>query len=432
MRQSVRVIVFNADGEYAAKIRSDLLRIPRVQIVAELDELALVEQAVAQFPAEILLVHLDPLPEVALPVAAQIARSNATLHVFVISEATDGQLILTAMRAGIREFFNKPIDPGMLTDAFDKVIAQTSSAVRAGTLISILGTIGGCGASSLAVNLGTELNDLLSRSRLPGGTGSARQAGPTDRGIVVVDLDFRYGQLGTMLDLQADYTLSDLCETPEQLDPAVIDKAMVKHSTGVHLLARPNTFKQADHITAANCSSVLSSLQQLYEYVVVDGPIRFDPGAMSVLDLADVSLLVIQLLVTSVRNVHRMLEELRDAGYNLNRFRLVCNRVGRDSGHLAIEHVENTLNMKVIHQIPDDWKTMSAAINIGVPLIECAPKSRVRASIRDLAEQLYRVVDDPAAAGPSGSLPSTAGSSTTPSENVAGKKFGLGRLFSRV
>jgi pilus assembly protein CpaE len=398
MRQSVRVIVFNADEEYAAAIRSDLLGIPNVQIVAEVGELALIEQAVGQFPAEALLVHLDPLPEVILPIAAEIARSNPNLAVLVVSESTDGQHILTAMRAGVREFLNKPIDRALLTQAFEKVVAQTTSSVKLGRVISVIGTIGGSGASSLAVNLATELNDIVKDG--------------SERRVVVVDMDFRYGQLGTMLDLQADYTIADLADTPKQLDSAIIDKAMVKHASGVHLLARPNQFTQADHITAAHCASVLSALQQMYEYVVIDGPNRFDPGGSTVLDLADVNLLVVQLLVTSVRNVHRMLEELREAGYNLSRFKLICNRVGRDSGHLGIEHVEKTLNLKVSHQIPDDWKTISSAINMGVPLIEFAPKSRVRAAIRELAENIVHPEQ--------------------PKSENGSSKLGFSRMFSRA
>jgi Flp pilus assembly CpaE family ATPase len=83
-----------------------------------------------------------------------------------------------------------------------------------------------------------------------------------------------------------------------------------------------------------------------------------------------------------------MFNELREGGYNLERFRLVCNRMGQESGHLEIEHVEKTLNKKIHYQVPDDWKTVSSAINIGSPLIECAPKSRVRAAIRELAESI--------------------------------------------
>jgi pilus assembly protein CpaE len=372
MRQSARVIIFNADEEYSATIRSDLLRIPGVQIVAELDEIALLEHAIRQFPAELLIAHLDPLPEQVLPAVAQIARQRPELAVLVISQTTDGQLILTAIRAGVREFISKPIDPALLNEAIKKVKDQNQSTVEVGTLISVLSTSGGAGCSTLATNLAIELNDL------PG----------HKRPVALVDLDFRYGQLGTMLDVQSDYTITDLCDTPEQLDPAMIDKAMVKHSSGLHLLARPNQFGQADQITAAHCASVLSSLQQVYDYVIVDGPNRYDPGGLSVLDLSDVTLLVVQLLVPNIRNAHRMLSELRANGYNLSRFRLVCNRVGRDAGHLTVDHIEKTLNIKVAHQVPDDWKTVSSAINIGVPLMEVGPKTRVRLAVRELAEKI--------------------------------------------
>lgn len=371
MRRSVRVIVFNADEDYSVSLRSELLRIPGVQIVAEVDEPALIEQAVSQFPAEVFVAHLDPVPDACLPIAAKIAASRPDLAVFVVSESTNGQHILTAMRSGVREFLTKPLDTQLLTNSMDKVLSQASSSVELGSLISVMGTIGGAGASILATNLAVELASMAK-----------------ERPVALVDLDFRYGQLGTMLDLQSDYTISDLCDTPEQLDEGMIARVMVKHASGVHLLARPNNFVQADHITAAHCASVLNTLQQLYEYVVIDGPTKNDTGALSVLDLADINLLVMQLLVTSVRNVHRMLEALRDNGYNLERFKLVCNRVGRESAHLGVEHVEATLNTKVYHQVPDDWKAVSSCVNMGVPLAEGGAKSRTRQAIRELAEKL--------------------------------------------
>lgn len=371
MRRSVRVIVFNADEEYGAGLRSELLRIAGVQIVAEVDDAALIEQAVGQFPAEVLIAHLDPAPDACLPIAAKVASGHPELAVFVISESTNGQHILAAMRAGVREFLTKPLDTQFLAESIQKVLSQASSAVELGSLISVMGSIGGAGASTIATNLAIDLASLAG-----------------ERPVALVDLDFRYGQLGTMLDLQADYTIADLCDTPEHLDEAMIAKVMVKHSSGVHLLARPNTFAQADQITAAHCASVLSTLQQLYEYVIVDGPSRDDPGALAVLDLSDINLLVMQLLVTSVRNLHRMLEALRDRGYNLDRFKLLCNRTGRDSAHLCVEHVEATLDMKVFHQIPDDWKAVSTCVNMGVPLSEGAAKSRTRQAIRELAERI--------------------------------------------
>ncbi len=371
MRQSARVIIFNADEDYSALLRADLLSVDGVQIVAEVDELALIEQAVNQFQAEVLVIHLDPFPEVALPVAAQIAQTHPGIHVLVVSDSTDAQHILTAMRAGVREFLSKPVDRQLLATAIARIMVDTESSVQVGKLISVVGTIGGVGASVLATNLAVELVDFAQ-----------------ERPVAVVDLDFRYGQLGTMLDLGPDYTIADLCDTPEKLDPSMIERAMVKHKSGVHLLGRPYQFAQSDQITAAHCASVLSSLQEMYEYVIVDGPNRFDAAGASVIDLADATLIVIQLLVTSARNVHRMLEELKHAGYNLDRFQIICNRVGLDSAHLAVEHIEQTLGCKVAHQIPDDWKAVSGAVNMGVPLKEAGPRSSARAAIRQLAERL--------------------------------------------
>src|SRR5262249_14972891 len=160
-----------------------------------------------------LLMHLDPLPDLALPVAAQIAKARPELAVLVLSETTDGPLILTAMRAGVREVLTQPLDPELLAAAVEKIVTPSNSTVENRSLNSVIGTIGGCGSSSLAANLAVEISDLLK---------------PEGGKVALIDLDYRHGQLGTMLDIQPDYTISDLTDTPEQLDPAVIHKVMSK------------------------------------------------------------------------------------------------------------------------------------------------------------------------------------------------------------
>jgi len=155
-------------------------------------------------------------------------------------------------------------------------------------------------------------------------------------------------------------------------------------------LCRPSQLAQADHITAAHCVHVLSSLVTTHEYVVVDGPCRFDLAATSVLDVSDHILLVLQLVVPCVRNVHRMLDGMRGAGFNMGRIKLVCNRVGLDGGNLSLQDVKSTLGVDVFAAIPNDWLAMSTSVNLGEPLATCHPKSKVRLAIRELAERLHR------------------------------------------
>ena len=356
-------------------LRSALLAFDGVKIVAEVDEPILLPQIAQQVAADAFFVNLDPNPEMVLSMAGEVARASPQLAVIAVSECTDGQLILSAMRMGVREFLTKPLDPKELGEALEKLARSGPERQAAGKLITVIGSAGGVGATALATNLSVELAALASR------------------GVTVVDLDYRFGQVGTFLDVEPTYTIADLCESPEQLEAQMIERALVKHTSGVKVLCRPNQFAQADNITAAHCVGVLSGLLALNEYVVVDGPNRFDLGAKAVFDLADVNLLVIQLLVPCVRSAHRMLEGMREAGFNLSRTRVICNRAGREVGSLSLEDVESTLGMEVFASIPDDWATISNAVNMGEPLLIGAGKSRIRLALAELAERLHRPAD---------------------------------------
>ena len=367
----IRVIVFNMDESFGATLRRTLQAIDGIRIVAEVDEPALLPTVAEQFPAELLVLHLDPCPDAVLPIAGDLIPAHPKLDIFAISESTDGQLILSAMRRGFREFITKPIDTVMLAEAVEKIAQQADDGTSEGKLISLLGSAGGVGTTAIATNLSVELKSICSGN------------------VTVVDLDYRFGQVATFLDVSPTYTIADLAQSTEEIDPEIIDRTLVDHSSGVRVLSRPTHFVQSDNITAANCVNVLTTLLEMNDYVVVDGPNRYDPGASAILDLADITILVLQLLVPSVRNAQRILQGMEDAGFNSERARLLVNRVGRESGALGLDDVESLINKKIFATIPDDWQTMSAAINLGESLLERGPKTKVRAAIRALAQRIH-------------------------------------------
>lgn len=348
-----------------------LLKVEGIKIVAELDEPALLNQSIDQLAVDVVVVNLDPHPEGVLPLVAEAAAAHRNVAIFAASRSTDGPLILKTMRSGVREFLTRPIDPKTLSEAIAKIAVHRAETVSNGKLITVIGGSGGVGATMLATNLAVELASLA----------------PHD--VTVVDLDYRFGQVATLLDITPNYTLADLCGSPEHLEPSVVTRALMKHSAGLHVLARPNAIDEADAMTAAACMGVFSTLLQMNEYIIADGPTRLDLGASSVLSLSDVNLLVVQLLVPCVRNAMRILDGLRSGGYNLDRTKLICNRVGRDSAHLTVENVADTLGLETFAVIPDDWTAVSTSINIGEPLLTHSPKSKVRLAIREIAERLH-------------------------------------------
>ncbi len=381
MTKPVRVIVVNVDEEATPELRALLLSVEGVKIVAEVDEPVLLAQAIQQFPAEVLLLHLDPNPAGMMEaVAPLITEHKEHLASIAMTENRDAQLVMRAMRAGMRELLWKPFPPEQLAEILRRLAREAPAGGRhAGRLIPVVGCCGGVGATTIATNLAVELAQLETRD----GDG----AGPR---VAAVDLDFRFGQLAMFLDAQPSYTIADLCETPEHIERQMIDRVMIKHSTGVHVLAHPMDMEQAERISAAQCAGVLAALLEHYDFVVVDGPIRFDPTARAVFDMADVYLVVVQLLVPPVRNADRLLGELRRGGYNLDLVRLVCNRFGRESGYLQPGDVETTLNRKLAWMMPDDWKTASTALNVGSPLADFAPKSKLRLAFQQMATDLAR------------------------------------------
>jgi pilus assembly protein CpaE len=370
MAQALRLVVFNTEEDFGPVLRGELLAFDGVKIVAEVDEPALLAEAVQRFPVDLLVVHLDPLPERILQVARDVLVQHHDLPCFAISESQDSAIILAALRAGFREFLNKPLRHEELETALNKTMAQKPAKRRHGKLISVIGTVGGAGSTLLAVNLATELAE--------------QDAGRA----VLVDMDFRFGQVAMCLDLQPTFTISDLCDTPEQLDPRMIEKAVIKHSTGVEVLARPHQFAQAEQISAAHAASVVSALQEFYDFVVIDGPMRYDPGGRVVLEMSDVVLLVLQLTVPSVRNADRMVGELSRQGFNMDRLKLVVNRVGKDNSSLQVEQVETTLNRKMYACLSDDWQAASNAVNMGEALCMAAGRSKLRQDIEALARRL--------------------------------------------
>lgn len=392
MGRDVKFILSSRDDASAAELRATLSNLPGVKLVAEVEEPALLGQAVAQFSADVVLADLDPQPDALLPLLGELVTANPSVSVFATSESTDGRLILKVIRIGIKEFLPKPIDPAALTEALEKAFKDRSESAAEGKLITVIGAAGGVGATSLATNLGVELAALR-----PGA-------------VTVVDLDYRYGQVATLLDVEPTYTLTDLCGSHEQLETQVVTRALAEHGTGLRVLCRPQNFAEADTITAAACVGVLSSLLKMNEYVVTDGPTRFDPAARSIVALADLNLIVVQLLVPSVRNASRILDTMRQSGYSLDRTKIICNRVGRDSGHLTVENVRETLGLEVFATIPDDWLTVSGAINLGEPLRVQSPRSKVRAAIEDVAARIH--------------TPSTGGD-----EKDSRKKGLIGRIF---
>jgi len=287
------------------------------------------------------------------------------------------------------EFLTKPIDSEQLSMALAKVAALKPPGTAKGRILATVRSTGGCGATFVAVNTACEL------------------VSSCDQTVVVLDLDFCGGQVATYLDLIPSFTLGDLAESSETLDPQMLERVLTKHSSGLAVIARPTALSQGELLQTNQAhklvTAVISTLTDMYDYVILDGLSPSNQADLGLLRMADNILLVMNLLVPSIRNAHRILEAMThrhglggegpstnvaSAESPLERILLIINRLGRESSYLRIQDVEKTLKHKIFAQVPDDWRTVSRSINAGDPLALYAPSSKIRTSLVDVAMRL--------------------------------------------
>jgi len=335
--------------------------------VATLEQLATLLQR-GEVP-QVALVNLDPRPQEILPALASLVRQHPAVAFFVMSQVVDAGLLMDVIHAGAREFLPLPVQEEKLRQGLERVAAAVKPA-RQARLINLVGTIGGCGCTTVACNVGASLAS-------------------TGRKVVIVDLDLACGAVAASLDVRPRYTIADLMDLNQKLDRLALNNALALHKpTGMAVLARPDRPEDAIRVTSQGLSRLLSMLGQMFDYIVIDSPMGMDALHQLVLRAADLTVLVMQLNVPSARNTERILAALRRMEMDPNKIRVVVNRHLRKGGELEVAEVERALGVRVNWLLPNDFRNAMAAINYGEPVVLRSPRAELSASLVKLAGAL--------------------------------------------
>jgi pilus assembly protein CpaE len=319
---------------------------------------------------DLVIVALPSDPERALAAMAVIeafgtAEGRAGATVLAVGPASDTKLVLRALRGGIDDYLDEAELDVELDVALRRWRVARTSQSPGGRMIALLAPSGGSGSSTLSVNVAAAL---------------ARE----HKTSALIDLKLHAGDLAPLLDLKPTYTLADLCLNVTRMDRVLFERTLVRHPSGIHLLAPPRTLADLGHITPEGVHQALIQALSAFPYVVVDLDHSFREEQTLALRQADIILLVLRLDFTSLRNCRRALEHLEQVGVAGDRVRIVANRYGQPK-EVPASKAEDALGMKIAHYIPDDPKTVNRANNNGVPLILEAPSTRVSRSLVKLA-----------------------------------------------
>ncbi len=371
MSNVLRLAIVDPKDQTRESLKSTLLGMDTVWLEAECSRYEFFADVIQQTHPDIGIVSLDHDPNKALDLVVKINEMSPDCNILVLSNSTDGNLILRAMRAGAKEFLTQPVKLEDLVGALSRIrerrFGRGESKSRGSMVIAVTGATGGVGSTSLAVNLGCAI------ARDPKNT------------VALVDLDLCLGDADVFLDIIPDYTLYDVSQNVTRLDFSLLKRSLTKHSSGLFLLPRPVQLEDTQHISADDLTRVIGLLKATFSHLVLDLSKSYSPLDIVALQSADQILLVTQLDLPCLRNIVRLMTSFNEMDGIADKIKIVVNRVGIDSGQISLKKAQDTIGREIFWQLPNDFRTMVDVRNNGVPLLDQAPRAAITLAISELA-----------------------------------------------
>jgi pilus assembly protein CpaE len=374
-----RVAIVDPQDATREPLRNLLLGIESVWLEAECSRYEFFIDVARQSSPDLVIVSLDADQTKALQLINQLTTECPTLPILAVSGRGDGQSILQALRNGAKEFLTAPVVLEELLQALQRLRQNRYATDTNGTngttqqqsmVVSIIGSRGGIGCTSVAVNLGCCL------------------AHDATNNVALIDLDLALGDADVALDLIPDYTLADVALNIDRLDMTFLRRSLCKHSSGLSLLPHPVQMEDISLIHEDHLQRVIGLLRASYSTLVFDLSKRFTPTDLTAMRMSDVVLLLAQLDLTSLRNVVRMLHAFSNEEGLREKIKVIVNRVGSEDCEITLKKAEETIGQPIFWQVPNDFKAMLGSRNAGVPVTEFAPRSKVCQSLMGLAATL--------------------------------------------
>ena len=272
--------------------------------------------------------------------------------IFAVADATDPNLILQSMRAGANEFFAWPPEDEAFHGAVRRTAARresTQGARPAATTLVFFGAKGGAGTTTIAVNTAVELVRLTKRS------------------TIIVDLKPGLGEVGLFLGIRPRFTILDAIDNLHRLDREFLKELVMTHKSGLDVLAGTDQFDRPGAADAGAIEELFRLLARQYECILVDAGSQINSCSAAALYAADQMFLIANPDVPSVRNAQRLLDRVRQLGACGERVRFLMNRAAEPLP-IPAKQIENAVGHPIHHMFPSDYKTVSTALNSGVPL----------------------------------------------------------------
>jgi pilus assembly protein CpaE len=309
------------------------------------------------------IVYVPSLAE--LPGVKRLSTFFAGHAILVLMEpSADPRVPIAAMRVGASQVVMLPLQTDDFKLALDCVASQYGAPASC-QVVAVAGATGGCGATTIAINLAFEVSQARAMR------------------VILAELSVRVGKLPLYLNVEPRYTTYDLLSEAHRLDSYFVQQALTSVVDRFHVLAGPYQGVAPINPRPSDVLRLIDCLRSMADMIILDVPCNYDSVYYETLAAADMILLVGEQKVPSIHALQMVQRSLSGKAHHL-----VLNRYDPNLPGFEARRLTEMLGTKDILTIASDYASVSTAINQGLPLGLKEPRSAVLGDIAVLAQTL--------------------------------------------
>jgi pilus assembly protein CpaE len=324
-------------------------------------------------PPRIMIVDIEGMPiEEVEQGLVELTRLGS--QVMALGSVNDVNYFRRVMRTGARDYLVKPVDADMLGESFVRLEQPGDGVTPQGRVVGFLGSRGGVGVTTLAINTAWLMAEKLSRR------------------TALVDMDIYSGSIALALDIEPTRGLREAFDDPERVDEVFLQNAMAKLGKNLHVLGTEEAFDDTVRMTDEKVLMLADTMRANFDMSILDLPRHFVMREPALFSRFDDIVIVAELTLQSLRDTNRLMR-LLTARNRQAKVHVVANQI-QPKPDVSLKEFEAGLEAKIRTAFPLDAKAVAKAGLKGQPLAGADPQHKMAADLHKLCIELCGVPEE--------------------------------------